>query len=90
MNSLLVSKVLEGLTSQGWNIIGRGGSWGSALRPLEAYIQRKIARAVKEEREACAKVCDGVHARHTAEYGDYIGETYAAECGRNIRARSKK
>ena len=42
------------------------------------------------EREACAKVCDVAHARHIAEYGDYIGETYAAECARTIRARSKE
>ena len=55
-------------------------------RPLREMLDA----AVKAEREACARVCDGVHARHTAEYGDYIGETYAAECGRNIRARSKE
>ena len=78
MNSLLVSKVLEGLTSQGWNIIGRGGSWGSALRPLEAYIQRKIERAVKEEREACAKVCEEP------------GWNAANWCAAAIRARSKE
>ena len=58
MNSLLVSKVIEGLTSQGWQIIGLGGTWAGAVRPLEAYIQRKIARAVKEEREACAQILD--------------------------------
>ena len=80
MNSLLVSKVLEGLTSQGWNIIGRGGSWGSALRPLEAYIQRKIERAVKEEREACARVCDSFGMKGSA----------AVDCAAAIRARSKE
>lgn len=86
MNSLLVSKVLEGLTSQGWNIIGRGGSWGSALRPLEAYIQRKIARAVKEEREACAKVCFDAGLNCDVQQGADL----CFELSEAIRARGQK
>ena len=42
--------------------------------------------AVAAERERCAKLCEAIHARHIAEHGDYIGETYAAECARAIRA----
>lgn len=54
----IAEKLAEGFDAQGWQIIGRGGSWGPALRPLEAYINSKIARAVKEEREACAQILD--------------------------------
>ena len=54
----IAKKVLKGLDSQGWEIIGRGGTWAAAMRPLEAYIHQKVARAVKAEREACAKVCE--------------------------------
>ena len=61
----------------------------STLLAAEAMIERAWAErdaAVAAERERCAKLCDAIHARHIAEHGDYIGETYAAECARAIRA----
>ena len=67
----------------------------AGVHPLamsEEYIsglERLVAAAVAAEREACAKVCDAAHARHIAEYGDYLGETYASECADAIRARGQ-
>lgn len=66
-------------------------AWVSAKGVIQwAQLERFAALVRADEREACAKVCDVAHARHIAEYGDYIGETYAAECARAIRARSKE
>jgi hypothetical protein len=48
----LVAAVLRGIESQGWDIIGRGGSFSKAFAPLEDHIQRRIAKAMKAEREA--------------------------------------
>jgi hypothetical protein len=58
MTKTLAVKVIEGLHSQGWQVSGYGGSWAAAMRPLEAYIQKRVERAVRAEREACAKVCE--------------------------------
>ena len=55
---IIAAKVLEGFESQGWQILGSGGSWAKALHPLEAYIKDRVERAVKAEREACAKLCE--------------------------------
>ena len=52
----LAVKVIEGLHSQSWEVIGRGGTWAGAMRPLEIYIQSKVERAVKAERQACAEM----------------------------------
>ena len=54
------------------------------------HLERFAALVAAAEREACAKVCEAVHARHIAEYGDYIGETYAVTCAAAIRARGEK
>ena len=80
MKNTLAAKVIEGFHSQGWEALGLGGTWAGAMRPLEAYIQRKIERAVKEEREACARVCDSFGMKGSA----------AVDCAAAIRARSKK
>ena len=58
MKNTLAAKISEGFHSQGWQVLGRGGTWAGAMSPLEAYVNRKIERAVKAEREACAKVCE--------------------------------
>ena len=76
MTRTLAAKVMEGFHSQGWEIIGRGGTWAGAMRPLEEYIQRKVERAVKAEREACARVC-GKH-------------EFALSAADEIRARETK
>ena len=80
MKSTLGAKLVEGLASQGWQVRGFGGTWSSALRPLEAYVNRKIERAVKAEREACAKVCDDLQ----LPSGEFLENPAAA-----IRARGK-
>ena len=90
MTRTLAAKVIDGFHSQGWTPIGRGGTWAGAMRPLEEYVKRKVEKAVAAEREACAKVCDGVHAHRIAEYGDYLGESYATTCAAAIRARGAK
>ena len=76
MTRTLAAKVIDGFHSQGWEIIGRGGTWAGAMRPLEEYIQRKVERAVKAEREACARVC-GKH-------------EFALSAAAAIRARGNK
>ena len=58
MNRTIAAKVIEGIQSQGWEVIGRGGTWVGAMRPLEQYIQRKVERAVRAEREACAALLE--------------------------------
>lgn len=87
MTRTLAEKVIEGLRSQGWEIIGHyGGTWAGAMRPLEEYVQRRIDRAVKAEREACAKVCDEQHDRARTP----PGAARADACARAIRARGEK
>ena len=58
MTRTLATKVIDGFHSQGWRPLGHGGTWTGAMRPLEQYIQRRVERAVKAEREACAKVVE--------------------------------
>ena len=58
MIETLAAKVIEGARSQGWKVIGRGGTWAGAMRPLEQYIQRRVKRAVRAEREECAQIAD--------------------------------
>lgn len=58
MIATLTAKVIDGIQSQGWKVLGRGGTWVGAMRPLEQYIQRKVERAVRAEREACAQIAD--------------------------------
>ena len=53
-------------------------TWTFALSANQ--LEHFAALVAAAERKACAKVCDGVHARHIAEHGDYIGKTYATEC----------
>lgn len=51
----------------------------------EAYANAKVA----EERERCAKLCDEIHAAHVAEFGDYLGASYAIKCKEAILANQK-
>ena len=60
MTNTLAAKVMEGLSSQGWEVIGRGGTWSEAMRPLDAYVQRKVERAVKAERDRCCRIVYGM------------------------------
>jgi hypothetical protein len=75
---IIAEKVIKGIHSQGLRVIGMEGSLTKAMRPLEYYIKRKVERAVKAEREACAKVCDDM-----VLYTGY-------DCAAAIRARGEK
>jgi hypothetical protein len=91
MTKTLAVKVLVGLHSQGWQVSGYGGSWAVAMRPLEAYIQKQIERAVRAEREACAKVCDDLMAppRVGGLENAVLYHDATEDCAAAIRARSK-
>ena len=85
MTRTIAAKVIEGLHSQGWQVLGRGGTWAGAMRPLEQYIQRKVERAVKDEREACAKLAESTVCDTHLPTGVRIYGTRAATA---IRART--
>ena len=76
MTRTLAAKVIEGIHSQRWTLSGYGGTWAGAMRPLEEYVKRRVERAVKAEREACARVC-GKH-------------EFALSAADEIRARGTK
>lgn len=54
---------------------------------LLARVERVIARAVVEEREACAKVCDELGERI---HGPGRDDSEAFDCADAIRARGEK
>ncbi len=60
-----------------------------AAAQTTAVVVEGIQAAVLAEREACAQACDEIHAKHIAEFGDYIEGSYATECAAAIRARGK-
>lgn len=76
----IAAKIIEGLHSQGWKVLGHGGTWAGAVRTLEEYIDKRVERAVKAEREACAKA---------AEWVPCMTDT-PQRCAAAIRARSKE
>ena len=47
----IADKIMKGIYSQGWTVIGYGGSWAGACKPLETYIEKRVAKAVRAERE---------------------------------------
>jgi hypothetical protein len=63
--------------------------------PLRVYLERAIAAAIAEEREACAKVCEAQAAVYMREYETTVWRQYqdmseAVEYGAElIRARGK-
>ena len=83
MTNTLAAKVMEGFSSQEWEVIGRGGTWSGAMRPLDDYVQRKVERAVKAEREACAKVCEQMDT-----CGDLV-QGWLDYCAEEIRKRGE-
>ena len=78
MSRALMRAVDIGISSQGWQIVGIGGSWAKAVEPIEAHIQRRIDKAVKAERERCAKVADH-HARRNYPWGSENTDIYHAQ-----------
>jgi len=85
MTRTLAAKVIEGIHSQRWTVSGYGGTWAGAMRPLEEYVKRKVERAVKAEREACAALLEANAMRCGEEsLSRLILETNAAA----IRARN--
>lgn len=81
--STLRNKIAEGIYSQGWDVIGRGGSWAKAMAPVEKYIKTKIAKAVKAEREACAKFIE-------QDYVRQFDEPWRKNLADAIRARGQE
>ena len=79
MKESILKALNEGLANQRWQIVGYGGSWSRAIAPLQQYIERKVLKAVKAEREACADICD----QHASVEG------IAQRCAEQIRARGK-
>jgi hypothetical protein len=72
-------------SNQKYGCIARLSGRIAELEAAHEDASGAILQAVEAERERCAKVCEAIHARHIAIYGDYLGETYAAECARAIR-----
>ena len=62
MTRTLAAKVVEGLHNQGWEIIGYGGTWAGAMRPLEEYVKRKVERAVQAERDRTKRLVEDMQA----------------------------
>jgi GH24 family phage-related lysozyme (muramidase) len=54
--STIQRKLAEGFDSQGWDVIGRGGTWAAALRPLTQYIDAKIKRATAAQATRIAEL----------------------------------
>ena len=90
MTRTLAAKVIEGLHDQGWEIIGYGGTWAGAMRPLEEYVKRKVERAVAAEREACAKELEAIADRIPVEQREGFVYKTVIECVAAIRARGEK
>jgi hypothetical protein len=85
MTRTLAAKVIEGIHSQRWTLSGYGGTWAGAMRPLEEYVKRRVERAVKAEREACAKLAESTVCDTHLPTGVRIYGTRAAAA---IRART--
>lgn len=83
MTQALIRAINQGLYAAGWTVIHAGGpkdgSWAKVAAVVEAHIQRRIAKAVKAEREACIKVCDDLWQEDGGAY----------RCREAIRARGK-
>lgn len=78
MTRTLVKNLAAGLYTQGWRVVGRGGTWAGAMRPVEEYVKRKVERAVKAEREACAQICDA-KAKRNFNWGSENADKYHAQ-----------
>jgi hypothetical protein len=50
-------------------------------------LRAAIEQVLRDECEACAKVCESIGARHN-QYADPVGTGAADECAAAIRARS--
>lgn len=92
MTRALINALCKGLDAEGWRIVGYGGAWARAVRPLELYIEKRVAKAVSAEREACAKVCE-VSAELIWEYHPEqvktVGESVCINLAAAIRARGE-
>ena len=53
----------------------------------EAQVQAMIRKAVRDEREACAKVCEILGAEDDSFYAEF---SRAKDCAAAIRAREKQ
>lgn len=94
MTQALIQALNKGLYEAGWMVVHNGhsnkdGTWRKAVGPIEEHIQRRIAKAVKAEREACARVCDeqGVGRKALEHYAALTYSGAAHDCAAAIRAR---
>lgn len=37
-------KLEQGLHSQGWMVVGRGGTWTAVLKPLMEYLNKEVTK----------------------------------------------
>lgn len=104
MTQALIQAIAKGIHEAGWMVVHAGGSkdgsWSKVAAIVEAHIQRRIAKAVRAEREAImdewwmcvqADLEHGVKALNERAAEKWRKE-YPAIVGfdATIRARSKK
>ena len=58
-----------------------------AIGVRQENLERFAALVAAHEREACAKVCEGLHNGSLEEFGALVGEIYNENCAAAIRAR---
>jgi hypothetical protein len=80
MTQALITAICAGINAEGWTVVGQGGAWTKAIRPVEAYIQRRVAKAVAAEREACADLL---------EHGYIDDDGHHLQYAKEIRARGQ-
>lgn len=60
----------------------------AVIEALEKQISTMVSNAVADEREACAKVCEGYTDNDCGSYSDHEGHGY--QCAAAVRARGIK
>ena len=77
-----IEKIRVRIMSDAYDLADRGDFEGyNAVKVMCGDVLESIAAVVAAEREACAKVCDGM---------DHNGVMIAADCAAAIRARGEK
>ena len=77
-----IEKIRVRIMSEAYDLADRGDFEGyNAVKVMCGDVLESIAAVVAAEREACAKVCDGM---------DHNGVMIAADCAAAIRARGNQ
>jgi hypothetical protein len=58
MNKPIANAMLRGIRAQGWHLIGHGGSVAQAIKPLEAVMERRVAKAKKADEALLRQALD--------------------------------